>query len=189
MIKRSKKRDKEGVLTLVDALLFIFVLLIVSIFVFSFLQTAFFQTSDIKRSKFRREAVVDIQEAALHSVIDETEYINRSSESNRVVYRNITVETAILNYIYLSESEREDENLSYDLSRLEEDIEKRYEECVWEISHYNFAVKTDHGSTDLFISNIEEVTTAEGLPSEKSATSSFATLGLERVQITLYIWR
>lgn len=189
MVTRPKKRSEKGVLTLVDALIFIFVLLIVSIFIISFLHTAFFQTSDVRRSKFRREAVIDIQEVSIQSVVEETGYINESDDDMEVTYRNITIETAILNYLYLNESEKKNDDLSYDLSRLKGDIEQRYKKCVWEISHYHFAVETDYNSSELFISDVEEVTGREGLPSERSATSTFTTLGLERVQITLYIWR
>lgn len=187
---RSKDLSNEGILTMVDALVFVLTLLIVSMFILSFFQTGFFQTSDIRRSKFRREAVIDIQEASINSVIEKTGYINKSNEMNQeVVYRNITAETAILNYLYLSESEKENDRLSYELSRLKDDIEETYNRCVWEISHYHFAVEAEYGSSEFFISDVKEVTSEEELSLERSATSTFTTLDLERVKITLYIWR
>lgn len=188
-IKRSGELNSRGILTLVDVSIFLFILVIVSIFILSFLQIGFFQTSDVRQSRFKREAVIDIQEVSVNSVIAETGYINESEEFERVIYRNITVETAILNYLYLRESEKDDERTSYDLNRLENDIQKRYERCVWEISHYHFAVESEYGSSELFISDVEEVTRRDELPPEKSAASTFTTLGLEQVQITLYIWR
>ncbi len=189
VIRRSQDRNKEGVLTLVDALIFIFILFIVSIFVLSFLHTGFLQTSDVRRSKFRREAVIDIQETSLNSIIRETGYINESADMDRVTYRNITIETAILNYLYLKDSEKGNDALAYNLSGLKEDIEQRYKKCVWEISHYHFALETAYDSSELFISDVEGVSAEEKLPAERSATSTFTTLGLEQVQISLYIWR
>ena len=187
---RSKKRSEEGIITLVDALMLFFILMIVSIFILSFLHTGFFQRSDVGRSQFRREAVIDIQEASINSIIEETGYINKSGSGDReVIYRNITIKSAILNYLYLSELEMESDELNYDLNGLKNDIEERYEKCVWDISHYRFALEIDHSSSEFFISNVEDVNVKDDLPSDRSAASTFTSLGLESVRITLYIWR
>lgn len=184
-----KCEDDTGFLSMVDASLLAVMILLVSFFFFHSLSAGLFYRSEPRRAAFERESVKDIQKSVLRSVIGETGYLKETDgESQRVTYTNITVDTAIKNYLYLK-NRSEDEDAGYDLSELEENIKKQYERCAGGISHYHYAVDVEDGPAGLFISDHDEINDRTDLPDQRSAHSTYTTLGLERVQITLYIWR
>jgi len=191
-LKRVRRKEKDGFLSVMDACILTVMIIVVSFFIFQGLSVSLSYRSEPRRSEFERESVMDIQNAVIRSQLEETGYLKvhgpEGAYEERVSYDNITVDTAIKNYLYLK-NKSDSENLFYDLTELEQDIKGQYKRCAWEISRYHFAVEAEHGSTNLFISDIEEVRGKEDLPDSRSAYSSYSTLNLERVLITLYIWR
>ncbi|MBS3816957.1 MAG: hypothetical protein KGY76_05280 [Candidatus Thermoplasmatota archaeon] len=188
-ISRRKIKD-EGMLSIIDALLFALVIMIVSFSIFQLFGSGLLKNTDVRESEFRRESVLDIQKASIESVITKSGYVNQSgSESRRTSYENITVETAIKNYLFISEEERKNEELSYRLNELKNDIKERYRICAWNISKYHFAVNADYGSSTFFISDIQDISSEEDLPPDRGASSTVTTLEMEPIYVRLYIWR
>ncbi|MEF8873656.1 MAG: hypothetical protein V5A88_03170 [Candidatus Thermoplasmatota archaeon] len=192
-LRTSRERmnpGEKGFLTMVDASLMAIVIIVVSFFIFQSLSAGLFYSSEPRRSEFERESVIDIQRAAISSTIGETGYLKDLGDGakKRIVYNNITVDTAIKNYLYLKNKTIKID-ISHNLTELKEDIKRQYKRCAWEISSYHFAVEAEHGLVGLFISDREEVTREGDLPDDRSAFSTHTTIGLQRVEITLYIWR
>lgn len=187
---RDKKKDEEGVLSMIDAVLFVLIILVVTILVFQQFGGGLTRERDLESSELRREAVHDIQKVALDSTIKETGYVNLSDnqpKSMRLI--NITVERAIKDYLYLDHISHFKANLSYNLSNLEKDIKQIYKRCAWDVSQYRFALESSHKTSELFLSNVQEIDTEEDLPSERAASTTSIVLGTKRVDLTLYIWR
>ncbi len=195
--KRSKSdetiRAQKGFLSMVDAGLFAIMIFMVSLLIFQSMSIGFFHSSEAARDEFKRESVVDIHEVAMDSIIKETGYIREvegidGEKEKRVSYHNVSVETAIGNYLYLKNEANE--NLgNYDLNELRTDIKQRYISVANNISNYHFALESEYRQADIFISDIDEVEDRTDLPDKRSAYSTSTTLGLETVTITLYIWR
>ncbi len=190
LIGGKKRMNENGFLSMVDASLIALVIIVVSFFIFQSLSAGLFYSSEPRRSEFERESVIDIQRAAVRSTIDETGYLKETDEGieKRIVYSNITVDTAIKNYLYLKNKSLETD-LWYDLTELEDGIKQQYKRCAWDISRYNFAVEASHDAAELFISNEDDIQNEEDLPDSRSAFTTHTTLGMEPVRITLYVWR
>ncbi len=187
---KKKKKDEQGVLSMIDAALFGIIILLVTLLVFQQFGGALTRERDLESSEFRREAVHDIQMTALDSIIEETGYVNLSeSQPKSIRLVNITLERAVKDYLYLDHISQNKEKLSYDLSRLEGDIEKIYRICARNVSRYNFALESSYENSELFLSNVQEIDTEEDLPSERAASTEYIVLGTTRVDLTLYIWR
>ncbi|MFW6064528.1 MAG: hypothetical protein ACOC8Y_03020 [Candidatus Natronoplasma sp.] len=187
---KDKKKDEHGVLSMIDAALFGITILVVMLLVFQQFGGAMTRERDLESSEFRREKVHDIQKVALYSVIEETGYVNLSeSEPKPVRLVNITLERAVKDYLYLDHVSQNEETLSYDLSELESDIEEIYRICAWDVSRYNFALESSYETSELFLSNVQDIDTEEDLPSERAASTEYIFLGTTRVNLTLYVWR
>ncbi len=174
---------------MVDAVLFGLIILMVSILVFQQFGGALNRERDLESSEFKYEAVHDIQKVALDTIISETGYVNLSeSQPKRMRLINITVERAIKDYLYLDNLEQNKEKLEYDLSDLEKDIEQVYEKCAWDVSQYRFALESSYESSELFITNVEELD-KEDLPPKRAASTTTLIIEGDRVDSTLFIWR
>ncbi len=183
-------RDEEGVLSLIDAGIFALIMILVSLFIFQQFGGPLTQKRELEGADLRYEASEDIQNMVLDSVIRKTGYLNKSGRTSEEVYfSNITVKRAVRNYHYLKNSEKSRDELDYNLSRLKEDVKQRYERCAWEVSRYHFAASSSHGNSTLFFSDDQNCDNLDDIPSDRSAAQSVITEGLDRVTITLYIWR
>ncbi len=186
---KDKNNDQQGLLSMIDAILFGIIILLVTILIFQQFGGALTRERDLEASEFRREAVHDIQEVALDSIIEETGYVNLSEDqSKQVRLVNISVERAIKDYIYLDHMSNDEEKLNYNLSNLKRDINLIYKRCAWNVSRYNFALQSSYHSSDLFLSNVE-IDSAENLPIDRAASQASIILRGERIDLTLYIWR
>jgi len=177
-----------------DALVFILSLMFVSIFFFHLYSTSISRTQDLEMTRIRDEVALNTQNHAVSYVINETGYTNETSGEDHI-YRNITVEKAIRNSLYLQYLE-ENTECTYNLSRLNRDIESVYERAAFNISHYHFAVIAEYEEAEFFISDVLEDTDPLDDPGEEprewSAASRVTTLAredIERIRIVLYIWR
>lgn len=187
---RSLDKDSRGVLSIIDGMIFCMIVFITTLFIFQAFGGALTEEKDLRSTEFRREAVQDIQDTALASIIEETGITNQSDHPNVTVqYDNITVERAVKEYLYLYQKDEGHENISYDLSRLENDIEEVYRICAHEVSRYHFAVEASYNQSKLLISDVTGIDFVDELPSDRGATTSTATIGQEQMNITLYIWR
>ncbi len=187
---KDTKNDEKGVLSMIDAVLFGIIILVVAILVFQQFAGALTRERDLESSEFRREAVHDIQKVALDSTIEKTGYINLSdNQQEQVNLINITVERAIKDFLYLDHVSQDKEELSYDLSELEKDIKQIYKRCAWDVSRYYFTLKSSYETSELFLSNVQDIYTEEDLPPERAASTTSIILGVKQVDLTLYIWR
>ena len=184
-------RDSDqGVLSIVDGMMFAVLMVLATLLIFQVMGSPFTEERELRSSKIRREVVQDIQRTALISTIQDTVFTNESGPEDRnVIYENITVEEAIKEYHHFDHKEDIDEDLSYDLSRLENDIEDIYRKCALEVSKYNFAVISSYRESDLVLSNIQEIDGEEDLPNDRGASSSTLMIGEQQVDLTLHIWR
>lgn len=184
--------DQEGMISVVDALVFALSLLFVSIFFFNLYSASLSRTQDIELERVRDEIAINAQNHAVNYVIEETGYVNGTTEHT---YKNITVERTIRNFLYLQNLE-EKGGYDYDLDRLENDIKWVYSRAVYETSNYHFAVRASYDEGELFISDVldseEALDDPEKEPHDWSAAGHVTTLaegeGLARIRIMLYIW-
>ncbi len=185
---KPRKMDDDGMLSVVDALVFLLSLLFVSLFFFHIYSASLSRTQDLDMRDIQDEMALNIHNHVIHHEIEETGYTNETS-GERHTYRNITVERAIKNAVYLQY--QEDNTIhSYDLDELQDSIKEVYELAAFNISHYHFAVHTDYEDSTFFISDILE--SDENLPDMRSSSVHVTTLGrdrVERIRIILYIWR
>ncbi len=184
------RNDNKGVLSMIDAALFGIIILVVTILIFQQFGGALTRERDLGSSEFRRELVQDIQDIALKSTIEDTGYVNLSCDQPKQVRLvNVSVERAIKDYLYLDHLSQEKQSLSYNLSELERDIKQAYERCAWYVSHYRFALKSSYEASQLFFSSVEGINTEQDIPMERAASTASITLRLQRVEVTLFIWR
>jgi len=184
------RNDNQGLLSMIDAVLFGIIILVVSVLIFQQFGGALTREKDLESSEFRREMVHDIQDVALKSTIEETGYLNLSlNQPKRVRLVNVSVERAIKDYLYLDHISQEKHALSYNLTNLEEEIKQIYERCAWDVSQYRFALRSSYETSELFLSNIEGLDTEQDIPPERAASTVSITLRLQRVEVTLFIWR
>ncbi len=186
---RDKKNDEQGLLSMIDAVLFGIIMLVVTMLIFQQFGGALTRERDLDASEFRREAVHDIQQVALDSIIEETGYVNLSeNQPKQVRLVNISVERAIKDYLYLDHMSNDREKLNHDLSDLKRDINLIYKRCAWNVSQYNFALQSSYESSELFLSNVD-IDNADDLPMDRAASITSIILEGERIMLTLYIWR
>jgi len=182
--------DDQGVLSMIDAVLFGIIILLVTMLIFQQFGGALTRERDLASSEFRREVVHDIQNVALKSTIEETGYVNLSSnQPEQVRLVNVSVERAIKDYLYLDHISQEKQALSYNLSNLEEEIKQIYERCAWDVSQYHFALRSSYETSELFLSNVEGTDTEQDIPPGRAASTASITLRLQRVEVSLFIWR
>jgi len=182
--------NNQGVLSMIDAVLFGIIILVVTILIFQQFGGALNRERDLASSEFKREAVHDIQNVGLKSTIEETGYVNLSCDQPKQVRLvNVSVERAIKDYLYLDQLSQEKQSLSYNLSNLEEEIKQIYERCAWDVSQYRFALRSSYETSELFLSNVEGLDKEQDIPLERAASTASITLRLQRVEVTLFIWR
>lgn len=179
------KRAEKGMLSVFDSLIFAITLMLVSFFLFNIYSTNLRRGFDIREARTINERVEDIHETVIHSVIEESGYVNKSSD-RKIQYTNITVEKAIKNYLYLDNLEGE-----YDLSQLREDIEKKYRLAAWQIAHFHYGVYSSYEDGELFIS--DSIEDQEKIPTERGTDVKRTTMGdlpgePQELRILLYLW-
>lgn len=181
------RKDEEGFLSAIDALIFCVILLLISISLFNIFNTTSSNVEDLESREMMREATEDIQDSLFNAEIRDVRYFN-NSKGEEVNHKNMSVERALKLYLYLDHQEENSENSAYNLAPLANQIEEKYHRGARELSKYNFALKAEYESSELFLSN-KEVGAEEELPAERSAYTSFTTIRLEPAYVTLFLWR
>ncbi len=179
-LNRGELSD-QGMISVVDALVFILAVLAVSIFIFQMFSASFSQRQEMEVIDIKNEVALNIQNTVIHQRISTDDF------------EDITVERGIRNCLYFENSDTGDEKKE----DLEEEIKEIYKTAAFEISQYRFAVSADYTrveeSDPFFVSpwleNIDE------LPDERSVSIYTSTLAEDveegewgDVRIILYIW-
>jgi len=187
---RCLRKEKSGVLSIIDGVIFAVLILLASMFLLHSFGGALSGEKDLRSTESRKEMVEDVQSTSLVTTIEKTGFTNESGDEDSIVeIENITVERALKEYLYLDNERTVNEDIRYDLSRLEDDIKYIYNICARDIGHYHFAVESSFQDGRFFISDVPDIGSADDLPAERGASTSTTVIGDETVNVTLYIWR
>lgn len=186
------KRNEEGILTVMDALIFTVVLLIVTFLLVNILHENLTRTQDLRMSEIREKAVSDIHETVM------SKDLNSSYEKDgHKIKKKLSMPDWIKNLLYLKYL-NEKNGEEYKLTTLESNIKDVYNTCAWEICRYNFAIFSEYKDTHIFLSN--KCDNMKEIPSDRGANTFVTTLDTEtfdstsddqeeKLNIILYVWR
>ncbi len=188
---KNIRDDDEGILSVMDALIFALSLMLVTLFLLQMYSTSLSRTQDIANINIEQEAAINIQNTVIVHNIRETGYEDLSSGEFHT-YRNITVERAIKNYLYLKKKDATPV-YDYNLTTLNNSIKEVYMQTAVYISHYHFVVRADYEDSTFFISDVLDGPDELDAVGDMSVATYVTTLAdaegdLRRMRIQLYIW-